>query len=326
MSSAPGISTMASRLPLVSRFVRWLDAMPHPALAFEVACGHVAAARWARGRAALESYAIEPLPAGALVASPVEPNVVAPEAVRAALERVVSRLQAAGQETALLVPDAVVRVFILHFDTFPKRAEDAIPLLRWRLKKSLPFDVEDTVVSCMLQAARAEGIDVVAAVARQRIVREYEALAEAAGLIPGVLLNSTLATLPVLDDSRPTLLARLAGTSLTTVVVRGDLLAVYRCTEMPASAEAIEPQALLDEIYPAVAFYQDNWQDRVQQIRLAGLAGRYEEFRRALESGLGCSIVPLGSSATEGRLTGDARALIDRRLDALVGWMLNRGA
>ena len=71
-----------------------------------------------------------------------------------------------------------MRVFILPFETLPRRADEALPLLRWRLKKSVPFDVDETVVSWMRQNGREGNLEMVTAVARQRIIREYEEIVE----------------------------------------------------------------------------------------------------------------------------------------------------
>ncbi|MCL4524599.1 MAG: pilus assembly protein PilM [Acidobacteria bacterium] len=305
----------------------WLDAVPHPAMACEIAAGHVAVAAWTGGRLGLDGFALEPLSEGALAVSPLELNIVDTAAVSGALARALNKAHGRGKDVALLLPDQVVRVFILHFDTFPKRADEAAPLLRWRLKKSVPFDVEEAVVSYSTQPARGEGVDVVASIAQRKIVRQYEEVVEAAGLSPGVVLGSTLATLPLLDGERPTLLARVTSRTLTTVITRGEVLCVYRCTELPMGADELEPATLLEEIYPALAYYQDNWKETVQQVRLAGLGGRTDEFRQVLESELNCSVAALvASSAVENRLSGDAKTLVDRQMDALVGWMLNRGA
>lgn len=328
---------------VAARLLDWLDQMPHPGMAIEISPGGVAAVRGARRRMTLEAHAFEPLPPGAVTPSPVEPNIADAAAVRAAVGRVLGRVNGHAAEVAVVVPDQVVRVFLLQFDEFPRRAEEAIPLLRWRLKKSVPFDVEETVVSYMVQSAGPRGsrppqgtgegtaaaggavVDVLAAVARQHIVRQYEEMLEAAGKIPGVVLSSTLAALPLVEDSRPSLLARLAGRTLTTVIVRRGVLAVYRCSEMSAGAEEIAPQSVLDEIYPAAAYYQDTWGEAVQQVRLAGFAGRYEEFRDAVGRELGCSVaLLLASGALQERLAGDVRTLVDRQFDALVGWMAHR--
>ena len=119
-----------------------------------------------------------------------------------------NKLRAKDEEVALLLPDPVIRVFVQHFEQFPRSPEEALPMLRWKLRKSVPFEVDETLISYMRQAPREGGVDVVTALARLRIIREYEGLAEAAGLFPGVVLSSSLAAITLLEDERPTLLAR----------------------------------------------------------------------------------------------------------------------
>src|SRR4029077_11343601 len=155
------------KLGPMRRLDRWLNAMTHPSLAVEVSPNRVAAARWGKMRGTLESYAVEPVPFGAIVPSPVEVNIAQPDAVRGALRRVFGRVSGHGPDLALLIPDPVVRVFILQFESFPRRADEALPLLRWRLKKSVPFDVDETVVSWMRQDGRDGNLEIVAAVARE---------------------------------------------------------------------------------------------------------------------------------------------------------------
>jgi type IV pilus assembly protein PilM len=306
---------------------RWFDAIPHPMIACEIAMDYVAAARWARSGMALEGFAVEALPPGAILPTAAESNLIHADTVRAAVGRVFSRLRARDEEVALLLPDAVIRVFVLHFDVFPRKSEEAIPMLRWRLKKSVPFEAEETLISYMRQAPRGEGVDIVTGLARLRIVREYESLVESLGMSPGVVMSSTLAALPLLADGRPALLARIAGSTLTTAIVREGVLCGYRCITLPEDALHLSPQALLDEIYPLSAYYQDSWSEGIAQVRLAGLGNRTEEFREPLERELHCPVGSLLSAAlTEGRVRSDDQPLADRDLDALIGWTLNRGA
>ena len=65
--------------------------------------------------------------------------------------------------------------------------------------------------------------------------------------------------MPLLEERGSTLLVRICGKTLTTVIVSGANLCVYRATEMPAEAAVLDPQAVLDEIFPAIAYYQDTW-------------------------------------------------------------------
>lgn len=309
---------------LVRKFVMWLDTSPHPPIAVEVATDRIAGARLSR-TGGLDGFAVEPLPPGAIVPSAVETNVINVSAVKNAFESVCSRLRAKNEDIAILVPDPVIRVFVQHFDEFPRSAQEAIPMLRWKLKKSVPFEVDETLISYMRQAPREGGVDVVTALGRLRIVREYEALAENLGLSPGVVLSSSLATASLLSDKRPTLLARIAGQALTTVIVRDGVLCGYRSTELPVSSGTLTPTMLLEEIYPVAAYYQDTWQEGIQAVRVAGLGARLPEFIRPLEDEFHCDVRSLLHTAlSEGRLSEEARPLADRELEALVGWMLQR--
>ena len=307
------------------RIAGWLDAMPHPPLAIEVAPDRVAAARWSRA-GALDMFAVESLPPGAIVPSAVEINLVNSAAVKAAVSKACHRLRSRDEDVALILPDPVIRVFVQHFEDFPRSAEEAIPMLRWKLKKSVPFEADETVISYMRQAPRETGVDVVTGLARLRIIREYESLAEGTGLHPGVVVSSSLAAIAILDDEKPTLLARVSGSSLTTAIVRTGVLCGYRCTELPAYGTDLTPQMLLEEIFPVAAYYQDTWQEAIQSVRLAGLGARLPEFVRLLEEEFHCQVRSLLHSAvSEGHLKDDALPLVDRELEGLVGWVLQRG-
>ncbi len=304
----------------IARIGHWLNAMPHPACVVEIAAHRVAAARWGKGHGHLESFAAEPLLPGALMPSPVDTNVAQPEALASALRRVFARVPHHGAPIAALIPDPVVRVFILPFESLPRSVEEALPLLRWRLKKSVPFDVEETVVSWMRQQGRDGKLEVMAAVVRQRIVREYEQAIESAGASASVLLGSTLASLALLEERGSTLLIRQSGRTLTTVIVRGSNLCVYRSSEI---SSGLAPHAMLDEIFPAVAYYQDTWGESVDRGRLAGFGSGDDSFRSALAEELRVPVEPLAGSTDAARFGSGARDLIGQDLDALVGWTMN---
>jgi hypothetical protein len=307
------------------RIARWLDAMPNAALAIEIAPDRVAAARWSR-TGSLDGYAVESLPVGAVVPSAVEANIVNVAAVKAAVGSVCERLQARDDDVALILPDTVIRVFVQHFEEFPRSAAEAEPMLRWKLKKSVPFEADETLISYMRQAPRESGIDVVTALARLRIIREYESLAEGIGLRPGVVMSSSLAAIALLEDHKPTLLARVSGSALTTAIVRRGVLCGYRCTELPAQGASLTPKMLLEEVFPVAAYYQDTWQEAIQSVRVAGFGARLAEFVRALEDEFRCEVRSLLHAAvSDERIKEDAHPLADRELEGLIGWMLQRG-
>jgi len=304
--------------------MRWMEATPHPLLAFEISPEQIAGVRFGRGGGHV-SYDIEALPKGAIVPSAIEANMANMPAVKAAVSKVCQTLGAKEEDAALLIPDPVIRVFVQHFDEFPRSPEEAVPMLRWKLKKSVPFEVDETLLSYMRQAPKAEGVDIVTAIARLLIIKEYESVLEESTIRPGVVLSTSLAAVSLLEDQKPTLLARVAGTSLTTAIVREGVLAGYRCTELPVHVEALTPHLLLEEIYPLAAYYQDTWQEGIQAVRVAGLGNRLPDFVQPLEEEFKCPVRSLlGSAVSDGNLRAEARPLADHELDGLVGWMLQQ--
>jgi type IV pilus assembly protein PilM len=313
------------QLAWVRRVARWLDAMPYAPVAIELAPDRVAAARWNRA-GSLDAYAVESLPAGALVPSAVEANIVNSALVKAVVAKVCERLRCHDEDVAMILPDTVIRVFVQHFEEFPRSAEEAVPMLRWKLKKSVPFEADETLISYMRQAPRETGVDVVTALARLRIIREYESLVEGTGLYAGIVLSSSLAAISLLEDEKPTLLARVSGSTLTTAIVRDGVLCGYRCTELPVDGANLTPQMLLEEIFPVAAYYQDTWKETIHSVRVAGLGPRLPEFLRPIELEFHCEVHSLVHSAvSDGRVKEDARPLADRDLEGLIGWVLQRG-
>jgi len=139
-------------------------------------------------------------------------------------------------------------------------------------------------------------------------------------------MSSSLAAVALLEDAKPTLLARVSGSSLATAIVRNGVVCGYRCTDLPAQGSALTPQMLLEELFPVAAYYQDIWHEAIQSVRLAGLGARLADFIRPLEEEFHCEVRSLLQSAvSDGRIKDDARPLADRELDGLIGWMLHHG-
>ncbi|MGH9739792.1 MAG: type IV pilus biogenesis protein PilM [Candidatus Acidiferrales bacterium] len=326
-SAAPtAVLGTPSRPGFFARLDSWLHAMPHPSLVAEISSGHVAAARWGASRGALEAFAVEDLPGGSVMPSPVETNITQPEAVRQALRRIFSKVSHRGAPLALLIPDPALRVFVLPLENLPRKADDALPLLRWRLKKSVPFDVDETTVSWMRQAGRDGSLEVVAAIARHRIVREYEELLESVDVRPGVVLSSTLAVLPLLGSSGATLLARLCGTTLTTTVVFGESLCVYRSTELMGATRQFDPQLVLNEVFPAAAYFQDTWRREIDRAYLAGFGESSNLFRDALGRELNIAVESISTAPRANGLNSHGKDLLHQGLDGLAGWAMNGGS
>ncbi len=255
--------------------LRSFFARPRPTVAIEFAADRLTAVRVAGSGAqvSVTGYAIEPLPPGALAPGLNATNVVDREAVIEALGRVVERIGGRGSHAALAVSDPVAKVSLLRFDKVPARPADLLELIRWQVRKSVPFRIEDAQLTYAQGAASAGGREFVVAIARRDIVREYEAVAEAAHLQPGIVdlatfnvINAIMSAGAPPDDDW--LLVHAAADYLSLAILRGQDLIFFR--HRGADDEA----TLADVVHQTSMYYEDRLQGRgFARVVLAG-AGR----------------------------------------------------
>ncbi len=74
----------------------------------------------------------------------------APEAVTAAIRSALDDVSPRTRAVTIVLSDTIVRVFVLDFDSLPAKAAEALPVVRFRLRKMVPFEVEHAGVSYQL--------------------------------------------------------------------------------------------------------------------------------------------------------------------------------
>ncbi len=213
--------------------------------------------------------AFAPLPAGALVPGIDVPNVHAPEAVSAAIRGTLGEVSPRTRSVTVVLPDTTVRVFVLDFDSLPAKSAEAVPVLRFRLRKMVPFDVEHASVSYQMLSQSTTECRVLAAILPGPVLAEYEAAVRAAGYEPGAVLPSSLAALEAVDSLEAVLIANLSGQALTTTIVAGEDLLLYRTLDLPASpAERVTE--IQRGIAVASAYFEDRLHARPNRVHYAG--------------------------------------------------------
>jgi len=113
---------------------------------------------------------------------------------------VVESLQLAGAtgsaRISLAVPDTIARVFVVDLEELPAAWSQAAEMIRWRIKKSIPFRVEDSRLSWQQLGKLEDGrIQVLVAVAPDSSLRPVEELLTAAGLRVGLIDLSSFSLL-----------------------------------------------------------------------------------------------------------------------------------
>ncbi len=240
-----------------------------PRLACEIMLDRVIAARASDKSRRVEMFTTRQLPAGTLAPSLNSPNVLDAEALRTAISGTLSAVGGGSKDITVIIPDAACRVLLLDFETLPAKAEETDPVIRFRLKKSLPFDVDQAVVSYDIK--RHNGVvRAVAAVSPKSVVDEYESLFRDLGYVPGVLLPSSLAAFGIIEGQKPTLLLKVDPTNITIAAAEQQELRLVRTLENPQGA-GVTAAELAEGVLPSIVFFEDTFGARIEQIYLGGL-------------------------------------------------------
>ena len=225
-----------------------------PRLAVEVRAEGVVAARAEDAAGLLVAVSRADVDAGGLAPGLKVGNITdragVTTAIRTALDRVgrgVDRIR----DVTLIVPDAAVRVLLLDFDSLPSKVAEALPVVRFRLKKLLPFEVEDAVVSYQVMSSTKGLVTVLAVAIPREVLAEYEGLVTAAGYVPGAVLPSTLAALAGLGVgasgleeslSSAVLVVNAGSQQVTTAIVKSGVLLLHRTLEMNVMSAEVHPE------------------------------------------------------------------------------------
>jgi len=276
---------------------------PKPKLACEISADRILAGRVSDSGDVITTFTSRELAPGAVVPDLTEANLPTRMKVSQAIQEAMLTLADRSRDVIAVLPDAAVRVALLDFDTLPTKAEEAESVMRFRLKKSLPFDVDAAKVSYHAQVS-GNGVKVVAAVALKSVIEDYEAAFRDAGYSPGVVMPSMLAALGAADSEKPTLVVKVdAETTSIAILDKGQML-LFRTLENALGA-AISGEQLAEEIYPSVVFFQDTYQLNIEQIYIAGLP-HADAAAPALRAQTGAEVRDLVSASQLGSSAGSS--------------------
>lgn len=260
---------------------------PLPDYAFELSDAGIA---WVRP-ASPGQPAFAPLADGVISVSPLRDNVGKPDVLAGAVDRITEPKGARKRGRAVLIlPDFCARVAVLDFDAFPSDAQEQASLVRFRMKKSVPFDVESATVRFHAQSPEpgTSRLNVVVVVAALEILARYEAPFRAAGLHAGHVTTSSLMALELDRSPGISVMVKLSGKVLSVSVLKDGILRLLRTVEM-ADADASE---MLGVLFPTLVYVEDELGGRPARLLGCGMDGA---TLAGIEAEVGVPTEPLSS-------------------------------
>ncbi len=213
----------------------------------------------------------------ALLPSPAAPNLLKPHLYREALARFTPAGTPKRTATAVVIPDYAVRMAILDFEEFPTNEEERLALIRFRLRKTVPFHIEEAQLSYGIQVNDPKRVEVLAVTIARPILNEYEAIFRDAGYRVGLVAPSCLATLRLCTsaDKSLTLLAKAAGSNLSVLLLQQDRVRLVRCLDLAGESEA-DQRTVLPLLQQTLAYAEDQVGQPVGRLLLCGFGADAE--------------------------------------------------
>ncbi len=276
------------------------------------------------GRPVVSAHATELLPEQALVPALNAVNVRDRVTVSAALDRVLERL-GRPKRIGLVLADPVAKVSLVKLQQVPARAQDLDQVIRWQVKKTAPFSIDDAQVGYVAGMRADDGQEFIVTLARRDVIAEYEGLCSAAGAHAGIVDISTfnVVNTAVAASAAPAgdwLLVNVAPGWESIAILRGAQLIFFR------SHTAEGEGTLADVVHQTAMYYEDRLKGAgFTRALLCGAAASDEAdaLRRSLAERLSTTvdiIDPTRAAGLTDRIVASG-ALLDT-LTPLVGLLL----
>jgi type IV pilus assembly protein PilM len=189
-----------------------------------------------------------------------------------------------------VVPDYAARMSVLDFEELPADAEQREALIRFRLRKSVPFSIDDARISATLQwhEPQSKRVEVLAAAISNHVLEEYESILTSKGYQVGMVVPSSVAALNLCSAAPNgfTIFAKLSGSVLSVLLLQGQMVRVVRCVDLSMEdASAGDDAAVISTLlHQTFAFVEDEYSEGVERFLLCGFGESTEELGKAFEA------------------------------------------
>ena len=287
---------------------------PPPSVGVEIASDRVTAVSLARqaGGWMVGAYGTERLPPGVVTPALNAPNIHDPRSLAGALRSAFDKLGGRPRRVALVIPDTAAKLSLLRFEKVPGHA-DLDQLIRWQMRKAVPFKTEESQLSWVPAAPLpGGGREYLVTLARRDIVESYMNACADAGADAGVvdlaslnLINAALASGGDTASARGDwLIVHVAADYATLAIVRNKDLIFFRTRQLEGEAD------LADVVHQTAMYYEDRLAGaQFARVVLSGASARGldggERLRRNLEERMGTRVEALdfrGSAAMRDRI------------------------
>lgn len=231
-----------------------------------------------------------------------ERNILDPDSFTAGLKSAYNLLLCKTTRVAVSLPDASCRIMLLDLEGRFKSRTEALDLIRWKLKKSIPLDSSDTLIDYQQLAVRENGeLALLVAIASRTVISQYEDLISGAGLSPARIDCNTFnicrtfdRRLSLHDDC---ILISFYGSTLSIVAFAQGVPEFIRSKELFGTLAA--DSRVYMEINSSLLVYRERFPDRaVQNVFCVVSPDTARNFQEMVAEATGVTPVLLETKST----------------------------
>ncbi|WP_298438138.1 pilus assembly protein PilM [Geobacter sp.] len=189
-----------------------------------------------------------------------EPNVLDPAVFVGTIREAYNRLLMKTRQVSVSLPDASGHVMLLDLETRFRSHEEGRDIIRWKLKKSVPYDVSDIHLDYQILREKENGeLSVLVAIISLQVVTQYEDLILEAGMQPNRIdfttFNLCRPFARRLEMSEASLLVAYHEGVLSILVFSEGVLEFFRTKEL-GGAE-LDMNRVFMEVNSSLLLYRD---------------------------------------------------------------------
>lgn len=214
----------------------------------------------------LNAFSAHDFPAETIHFSFRELNVANPARFVSIVRETYAKLLTSVNRVSLSLPDCIGRVMLLNLETRFKNRQEGVDLIRWKLKKNFPLDIDSIHLDYqILRETETGGMITLVSVITKQIVNQYEDLLNESGLEPDQIDFTTFNLYRLfyerLNLSENSAFISFFGGILSITVFYEGIIEFYRSKEI--STGEFEAERIYREINNTLLVYRNNHPGRV---------------------------------------------------------------
>lgn len=208
----------------------------------------------------LDAYSAVSFPPDTLSFSLREENVTNAVSFLSKIREAYQKLLTSTCRLSVSLPDASGRVVLLDLDTRFRAREEGADIIRWKLKKSFPFDINELHLDYQVLQEKDSGeVSTLVSIISRKVVNQYEELFAQAGL-QSDRIDFTTFNLYRLFASRLDIVENAAliirhRDTISILIFNNGVLEFYRSKEL--SSPINEMNRVFREITSSISVYKD---------------------------------------------------------------------